>query len=60
MASVIMEDAVSKERIRAETFLKAFHEASLMHKVVCLVAECVGNVLFFEENGLLQHFRVAH
>jgi hypothetical protein len=31
-----------------------------VHKVVCPVAECVRNVLFFEENGLPQHFRVAH
>jgi hypothetical protein len=31
-----------------------------VHKVVCPVAECVQNVLFFEENGLPQHFRVAH
>ena len=55
-----MADAISKERIRAETFLRPFHEASLVNKVVCPVAECVGNALFFEENGLPQHFRVAH
>ena len=47
MASVIMADAISKERIRAETFLKAFHEAFLVHKVVCLVAECVGLMHYF-------------
>ena len=47
MASVVMADAISKERIRAETFLRPFHEASLVNKVVCPVAECVGHVLFF-------------
>ena len=60
MASVAMADAISEERGREEIFVRPFHDAFLANKVVCPVAECVENVLFFEEPGLPLNFRVAH
>ena len=56
-----MADAISKERKLGQKHLKVHKvDKVLVHKVVCPVAECVRNVLFFEENGFPQHFRVAH
>ena len=41
-------------------FLRPFHSAYLVHKVVCPDAQCLEKGLFFEESGLPQHFRVIH
>ena len=60
MSSVTIVDTISEERGREEIFVRPIHEAFLANKVVCPISECVENVLFFEEPGLPQHFRVAH
>ena len=55
-----MANAISEERGREDIFVRPVHDAFLVNKVVCPVAECLENVLFFEEPGLPQHFRIPH
>ena len=51
-----MADAISKEQKLGQKLLKGASRC----KKLSIQLECVGNVLFFEENGLPHHFRVAH
>ena len=41
-------------------FHRPFHDASQTRKVICPENECVEKLLFFENSGLNQHFRIIH
>ena len=41
-------------------FHRPFHDASQPRKVICPENECVEKLLFFENSGLNQHFRIIH
>ena len=43
-----------------ENFHRPFHNASQTRKVICPETECVERLLFFENSGLMQHFRIIH
>ena len=60
MADSVMADANIEEREREGIFSRPFHQAHLMNKVVCPIAECVENFRFFQESGLAHHFRTVH
>jgi hypothetical protein len=59
MASVVMAD-VDEDNANREAFSRPLHKAFLANKVVCPMPQCVQHKLFFENNGLAQHFRMAH
>lgn len=52
MAAILMADFL--------VFKRPVHEACKGKKVVCPEASCLKEKLFFEENGLGQHFRTIH
>ena len=56
MASDVMAD----EGDNLENFHRPFHNASQTRKVICPETECVEKLLFFENSGLTQHFRIIH
>ncbi len=56
MASDVMAD----DGDNLENFHRPFHNASQTRKVICPETECVEKLLFFENSGLTQHFRIIH
>ena len=43
-----------------QKFFRPFHEAYQANKVACPESQCLERHLFFEKDGLAQHYRIAH
>ena len=58
--SIMATSVMAHETVNIECIQRPYHDVFQVKRIICPESQCVEKLLFFEENGLGQHYRVIH